>query len=192
MFQAPPRVLTPGLVQDNRKLPPRRRGAAPEAVSVGPGLVQPAAKHRAAAEALGAPDRSGFRRPPRPPAVTDTARGTERLPKVKVKGPHLRSLGARLGGLRLEQAEHALTVAGSGVLHLQQHAGRAGGLPHGALAGVGGVVAGADGLLGLALGAQLVAQGAPAPAGLEVPQALLPAAARDVLTGLCFWDAMDL
>lgn len=63
----------------------------------------------------------------------------------------------------------ALTVARSGVLHFQQHARGAGGLLHGALAGVGGVVAGTDGLLGLALRAQLVAQGAPASANLEVP-----------------------
>lgn len=72
------------------------------------------------------------------------------------------------------------------MLHFQQHAGGAGRFPHGALAGVGGIVTGADRLLGLALGAQLPALGAPASAHLEVPQTLFPTAALDVFTGLCF------
>lgn len=88
--------------------------------------------------------------------------------------------------LSRSKCKPALTVAGSGVLDLQQHARGAGGLLHGALAGVGGVVAGADRLLGLAVGAQLVTQGAPASAHLEVPQTLFPASALDVFTGLCF------
>lgn len=125
------------------------------------------------------------------PADHGTAGGIQPLPHFKGKAlvtgpapPLPRGLAG--GALGWSKVNTALTVAGSGVFHFQQHARGAGGLLHGALAGVGGVVAGTDGLLGLTLRAQLVAQGTPASASLEVPQALLPAAARDVLTGLCF------
>lgn len=63
----------------------------------------------------------------------------------------------------------ALTVARSGVFYFQQHTGGAGSFLHGTLAGVSGIVAGAHGLLRLTLRAQLIAEGTPASANLEIP-----------------------
>lgn len=77
-----------------------------------------------------------------------------------------------------------LTVARSRVLDLQQNSHRASGLFHGALAGIGGVVAGAHRLICPALWAGFVAQRAAAPAHPSVPQALFPSAALDVLARL--------
>lgn len=82
--------------------------------------------------------------------------------------------------------EITLTVARSGVLHLEQHTGGAGGFFHGALAGVRGIVTGADWLIRLTLRAELITEGATASANLEIPQAFFPTATLDVFTGLCF------
>lgn len=82
--------------------------------------------------------------------------------------------------------EITLTVARSGVLHLKQHARGAGGFFHGTLAGIRGVVTGADWLIRLTLRAELITERATASANLEIPQAFFPAATLDVFTGLCF------
>lgn len=63
----------------------------------------------------------------------------------------------------------ALTVARSGVLYFQQHPRGAGSFLHGTLTGVSGIVAGTDRLLRLTLRAQLIAEGTPASANLEIP-----------------------
>lgn len=78
-------------------------------------------------------------------------------------------------------------VARSRVLDLQDHSQGAGRQLHGALARIGGVVAGAHRLIGPALGAEFVAEGAAAPVHLQIPQALLADAAMDVVAGLGFY-----
>lgn len=74
------------------------------------------------------------------------------------------------------------------MLDFQQHPHRTSSLLHGTFAGIRGVVAGAHGLVRLALRAGLVAQRAAAPAHPSVPQTLFSCAALDVLTGLGLWN----
>lgn len=69
----------------------------------------------------------------------------------------------------MAQVLRADSVARSGVLDFQQHARGAGSLLHGTLAGVSRIVTGTDRLVGLTLGAQLIAEGTPASANLEIP-----------------------
>lgn len=75
-----------------------------------------------------------------------------------------------------------LTVAGPRVFDLQDQALVAGRLLHGALAGVGGVVAGTHTLPCAPLRTGILARGTATPASTRVPQTFPSAATRDVRT----------
>lgn len=72
------------------------------------------------------------------------------------------------------------------MLHFKQHARGAGSFLHGTLAGISGIVTGADRLIRLTVRAELITERATASANLEIPQAFFSTTTVDVFTGLCF------
>lgn len=84
----------------------------------------------------------------------------------------------------VQSSRPLLTVAGSGVLDLQDAAKRAGRPPHVALAGVRGVVAGTHTVSGTALRTDILANGTAATSRPLVPQTPLPLWTPNVITRL--------